>query len=158
MMIFPNHGQNWHLYTCKAVSTTKQTMWLWHHFWNILPAWRIKWVKKGVRNESWHIASVSTIAQPWGKWWYNTWKRIIRVNKDDKEGEHLTHHVNDRIYGERGWQMSWVIVPKLDECIKNVCYVSHKKMSHRNIHQYQGEKHLGCHFHGILLFGISSVS
>ena len=28
-------------------------------------------------------------------------------------------------------------------------------MSHRNIHQYQGEKHLSCHFHGILLFSIS---
>ena len=52
---------NWPLYTCKADSMTKQTMWLWCHCRNILPAWRIMWVK----NESWHAASVSTIAQPW---------------------------------------------------------------------------------------------
>ena len=32
------------------------------------------------------------------------------------------------------------------------CLLVHKRISHRNIHQYQGEKCLGCHFHGILLF------
>ena len=42
---YPNHGLNWPLYTCKADSTTKQMMQLWHHCQNILPAWRIMWVK-----------------------------------------------------------------------------------------------------------------
>ena len=90
------------------------------------------------------------------KWWCNTGKGVIRVKMDDNKGGHLTHHVNDRLYGERGWWMSWVFAPELDEWVMKEHLLSHKKKSHRNIHQYQGEKHLGCHFHGILLFSISS--
>ena len=74
IMNCPNHGPNWPLYTCKAESMTKQTMWLWHCCKNILLAWRIMWVKIWVRNDSWHAASVSTIVQPWEKWWSNTGK------------------------------------------------------------------------------------
>ena len=48
----PNHGLNWPLYTCKADSMTKQMMQLWHHCQNILPAWRIMWVKKWVMTHS----------------------------------------------------------------------------------------------------------
>ena len=95
----------------------------------------------------------STAMETWG---CNTGKGVIRVKMDDNKGGHLTHRVNDRIYGERGWWMSWVIVPELDEWVMKEHLLSHKKMSRRNIHQYQGEKHLGCHFHGILPFGISS--
>ena len=90
------------------------------------------------------------------KWWCNTGKGVIRVKMDDNKGGHLTHCVNARIYEERGWWMGWVIAPKLDEWVMKECLLSHKKMSHRNIHQYQGEKHLGHHCHGILLFSISS--
>ena len=112
--------------------------------------------QKWVGNESWHAASVSTIVQPWKNDDATQEKGVIRVKMDDNEGRHLTHRVNDRIYGERGWQMSWIIVPELDEWVMKERLLSHKKMSHRNIHQYRGEKHLGYHFHGILLFGISS--
>ena len=104
--------------------------------------------QKWVRNESWCTAMV--------KWWCNTGKEAMRVNKDDKKGEQLTHCVNDRIYGEQGWWMSWVIAPKLDEWVMKEHLLSHKKMSHGNIHQYQGEKCVSCHFHGIFLFSISS--
>ena len=90
------------------------------------------------------------------KWWCNTGKGVIRVKMDDNKGGHLIHCVNDRIYGGGGWQMGWVIAPKLEECVIKEHLLSHKKMSHRDIHQYQGEKCLSCHFHRILLFGISS--
>ena len=74
------------------------------------------------------------------KWWCNTGKGVIRVKMDDNKGGHLTHRVNDRIYGERGWRMSWVIASELDEWVMEECLLSHKKMSHRNTHQYQGGK------------------
>ena len=41
-------------------------------------------------------------------------------------------------------------MPELDEMEERLLVI-HMRMSHRKIHQYQGERRLGYHIHGILL-------
>ena len=70
---------------------TKQTMWLWHCCQNILPAWRIMWVKM---SQKWvmmcSLCKHNSTAIV--KWWCNIGKGVIRVKMDDNKGGHLTHH------------------------------------------------------------------
>ena len=86
---YPNHGLNWPLYTCKADSTTKQTMRLQHCCQNILPAWRIMWVKKWVMMHS--LSKHNSAAME--KWWCSTGNGVIRVRMDDNKRGLTTHRV-----------------------------------------------------------------
>ena len=85
----PNHGLSWPLYTCKADSMTKQTMQLQHCCRNILPAWRIMWVKKWVMTRS--LSKHNSAAME--KWWCSTGNGVRRVRMDDNKRGPVTHRV-----------------------------------------------------------------